>query len=655
MSILTDTRHAAFANCEVLWTEMGADEEPSATRELFHERVTMLGLARTLAPGETIRPTSLSDTVAASSTEHPLPKISLDLAKELSAREAITGPDLAIVRTIGEGGMGRVHLARQRSLDRDVAVKTLKEDASPAATAGLFREARLTGALEHPGVIPVHALGVDAKGGPLLVMKRVEGVDWATLLGNAEHPLWAILTANEDRLAANLGILTNVCRTIEFAHSRGILHRDIKPENVMVGSYGEVYLVDWGIATPLAGPTTTEGIAGTPAYMAPEMFFGMALDERTDVYLLGATLHEVLTGRSRHDGKDIVQVLQSVSASTPVAYDASVPEQLGALCNAATARDRAARPKDAAAFRDQIAEFLQTRSALALSDAASERLVVLDRMLEGAPNAVPADLSTAYRLATEARFGFVQSLREHPNDGVATAGLRASIMALVELEIRQKHADTAEALLREVAAPDPSLFTRLAAVRAEDEIRKREVQRLEAIDHDLDPMVEAAPRAMLVALLVVLVFTITAVAVTSGGITPLKVVLFGAVFTAALLIGTTLFRKRLTSNAFNRKLAGLMVFTSVLIEVERVIGYFSGISTAQMFRTDLWLAAAGVGAAAITLRSRLWGAVVSSVVGGLLATRFPESAAPIFSVAMGVTFVLMGIALWPTTSKDSRR
>ena len=514
---------------------------------------------------------------------------------------------------------------------------------------------RLTGALEHPGVIPVHALGVDANGGPLLVMKRVEGVDWATLLGNAEHPLWSILTANADRLAANLGILMNVCRTIEFAHSRGILHRDIKPENVMVGSYGEVYLVDWGIATPLAGPTTTEGIAGTPAYMAPEMFFGMALDERTDVYLLGATLHEVLTGRSRHDGKDIVQVLQSVSASTPVAYDASVPEQLGALCNAATARDRAARPKDAAAFRDQIAEFLQTRSALALSDAASERLVVLDRMLEGAPNAVPADLSTAYRLATEARFGFVQSLREHPNDGVATAGLRASIMALVELEIRQKHADTAEALLREVAAPDPSLFTRLAAVRAEDEIRKREVQRLEAIDHDLDPMVEAAPRAMLVALLVVLVFTITAVAVTSGGITPLKVVLFGAVFTAALLIGTTLFRKRLTSNAFNRKLAGLMVFTSVLIEVERVIGYFSGISTAQMFRTDLWLAAAGVGAAAITLRSRLWGAVVSSVVGGLLATRFPESAAPIFSVAMGVTFVLMGIALWPTTSKDSRR
>jgi len=87
--------------------------------------------------------------------------------------------------------MGRVHLARQRSLDREVAVKTLKDDASPVAIAALFREARLTGSLEHPGVVSVHALGVDERGGPVLVMKRVEGVDWATLLADEAHPLWS--------------------------------------------------------------------------------------------------------------------------------------------------------------------------------------------------------------------------------------------------------------------------------------------------------------------------------------------------------------------------------------------------------------------------------------------------------------------------------
>jgi serine/threonine-protein kinase len=624
-----------------------------ADEQLFHERVTLLGVARTLAPGETIRATSSVDTLAAPASEHQLPRISIDLAKELSAREGYVGPDLAIVRTIGEGGMGRVHLARQRSLDRDVAVKTLKEDASPAAIAGLFREARLTGALEHPGVIPVHALGVDDRGGPLLVMKRVEGVDWATLLGDADHPLWAILTANVDRLAANLGILGNVCRTLEFAHSRGILHRDIKPENVMVGSYGEVYLVDWGIATPLDGPSSTDGIAGTPAYMAPEMFFGVPLDVRTDVYLLGATLHEVLTGRARHDGKDVMQVLQSVAASRPVAYEASVPEPLGALCNAATARDRASRPADVRAFRDRIAEFLQGRSARALSDAASDRLALLTAQLAGTSGQVaPSALAEAYQLATEARFGFVQSLREHPKNAAASAGLRASILALVELEIRQKHADTAEALLREVDAPDPGLAARIAAVRAEDEARRREAQRLEAIDHDLDPTVEAAPRALLVLVMVVLVATIAVVAITStGGITPARAVAFGGTFTVAVLAGTLVFRRRLTSNAFNRKLSGVMVGTAVLVELERVVAYAADLPVARIFATDLWISAAAVGVAAITVRPRLWVGVAPSVVGAVLATRFPERAANVFSGAMIVTFLLLGFVLRPARSK----
>jgi serine/threonine-protein kinase len=624
-----------------------------ADEELFHSRVTVLGLSRTLAVNATIRGTSVMDTIAAPESDAQLPKISLDLAKELSSREASTGPDLAIVRTIGEGGMGRVHLARQRSLDRDVAVKTLKENASPAASAGLFREARLTGALEHPGVIPVHALGLDERGGPLLVMKRVEGVDWATLLGAADHPLWAVLTANVDRLGANLGILTHVCRTIEFAHSRGILHRDIKPENVMVGSYGEVYLVDWGIATPLAAPPTTEGISGTPAYMAPEMFVGAQLDARTDVYLLGATLHEVLTGRGRHEGNDVMQVLHSAMMSRPVTYDASVPELLGALCNAATARDPRARPRDAAAFRDQLAEFLQRRSALALSDAASERLVLLNQLLDGAAGtAAPSDLSRAYRLATEARFGFVQSLREHPNHLAASAGLRASILALVELEIRQKHADTAEALLREVDAPDPSLFARLAAVRAEDETRRREAQRLEAIDHDLDPTVEATSRAFLVGSMVVLIGVITAVAITSAdGITPLKTVLFGGVFTGSVVLGTIIFWKRLSSNAFNRKLSTMVVGLSVLVEAERIVAYAANVPVPRIFATDLWISAAGVGAAAIALRRSLWVGAVPPMLGAVLATRFPHSAATLFSASMASTFVLLGLALRPSSSK----
>src|SRR4030095_4918251 len=99
-------------------------------------------------------------------------------------------PDLEIISTLGEGGMGRVHLARQRSLDRDVAVKTLKPDAPERARNALLAEATVTGALEHPGIIPVHALGIDERGRPVLVMKRVEGTDWSQLIHEPDHPAW---------------------------------------------------------------------------------------------------------------------------------------------------------------------------------------------------------------------------------------------------------------------------------------------------------------------------------------------------------------------------------------------------------------------------------------------------------------------------------
>ena len=281
--------------------------------------------------------------------------------------------------------------------------------------------------------------------------------------------------------------------------------------------------------------------------------------------------------------------------------------------------------------------------------------LLLHQLLDRAtPAEAPSDLARAYQLATEARFGFVQSLREHPSDTHASAGLRASILALVELEIRQKHADTAEALLREVDSPDPSLFTRLAAVRAEDETRRREAQRLEAIDHDLDPTVEAAPRALLVGLLVVLMATITVVAVTATNtITSRTLVLFGGVFTSAVVLGALAFRRRLMTNAFNRRLTGMMVGISALVECERIVGYASDVPVARIFATDLWVTAAGIGAVAILLRPRLWPGLVPVLIGALAVARFPERAPNIFSGSMVASLVLLGLALRPATAKRS--
>jgi WD40 repeat protein/serine/threonine protein kinase len=216
-------------------------------------------------------------------------------------------------RIIGQGGMGEVREARQTSLDRTVAVKQPKlRSQSPGKTAAdleLFaREAAITARLEHPHIIPVHDLGLGPDGTPLLAMKLVRGTPWSDML-KADREL-----SIRDRLAHHLPILIDVAQAVAFAHARGILHRDLKPAQVMVGRHGEVYLMDWGIACSFEQPggsssestalaamdvKTAPNPAGTSAYMAPEQTekSGARLGPWTDVWLLGATLYEILTRR----------------------------------------------------------------------------------------------------------------------------------------------------------------------------------------------------------------------------------------------------------------------------------------------------------------------------------------------------------------------
>src|SRR5204863_2462534 len=136
---------------------------------------------------------------------------------------------------LGEGGMGTVDRALQRSLGREVAIKRVRDRrAGDGAVRALLAEARVAGSLEHPNVVPIHALGRDAGGDPALVMKRVEGVSWSALIHDPAHPRWSDLP--RDRLRWHLETLMQVCNAIELAHSRGIIHRDLKPNNVMIGS-----------------------------------------------------------------------------------------------------------------------------------------------------------------------------------------------------------------------------------------------------------------------------------------------------------------------------------------------------------------------------------------------------------------------------------
>jgi serine/threonine protein kinase len=231
----------------------------------------------------------------------------LDHLREMAQRPDFSGTRYELGRELARGGMGVVYAAYDRELGREVAVKVVAvELADPETIARLQREARIIAHLEHPGIVPVHDVGTLADGRVFYAMKLVSGKRLDALA--REGP----------SLGERLRLFLRVCEAVAFAHAHGVIHRDLKPENVMVGPFGEVLVVDWGVAkhreelpateaspAPAAPPRseydTAHGtVLGTPAYMAPEQARGEIdrVDARADVYALGALLYFLLTGRA---------------------------------------------------------------------------------------------------------------------------------------------------------------------------------------------------------------------------------------------------------------------------------------------------------------------------------------------------------------------
>ncbi len=210
-------------------------------------------------------------------------------------------------REIGRGGMGTVLEGRDTRLGREVAVKVLLEThaADTRVLEHFSEEVRILGRLQHPGIVPVYQAGQFPDGRPYFAMRLVKGQTLARLLAGR--------TGTEGRPHL-LKVFEQVCQAMAYAHSEGVIHRDLKPANVMVGDFGEVQVMDWGLARSRcqdAGESLPGGVMGTPAYMAPEQAHGEAsrLDERTDVFGLGGILCEILTGKPPYPGPDKEAVL----------------------------------------------------------------------------------------------------------------------------------------------------------------------------------------------------------------------------------------------------------------------------------------------------------------------------------------------------------
>lgn len=433
--------------------------------------------------------------------------------------------DVRIAGLLGEGGMGVVLSAQQVALGREVAVKIPRSGGDDAVDRELLREALVTGRLEHPNIVPIHLLGRTPEGAPLFVMKRIEGVPWSEVLRDPRRAPTA-RRPGHDALELHLDVLLEVCDAISFAHSRGILHRDLKPQNVMIGSYGEVYVLDWGIAVSLAPdgvlPHVGEvrSVAGTPAYMAPEMAGARAdqLGVRTDVYLLGAILHEIVTGQPPHACSSLMATLQHAFDSPPFDYGPDVPAELARICRRALAREPAERFGDVAELRAALVDFRRHRASASLSTEASRRLEALrsaielsldERARDAAPDAA-RDAGAGARheharevavraIFAECRFGFQQALADWPESPEALAGRAELYELMIDYELEHGRAASAKALLAELPG-DPTaerleLAARIAEALEHEEAERRRVLELESLSRDVDFTVASNARA----------------------------------------------------------------------------------------------------------------------------------------------------------------
>jgi hypothetical protein len=582
---------------------MAGDDELARTLEARMEAIRQDADTLEHAPGETIAP-------APDASPRDTAPRAIDMLRRLSPG----GAAIEVRETIGRGGMGVVHAGTQLALGREVAIKSLRDEIrSEHSTLKLLREAWITGALEHPNVVPVYDLSLDEAGSPRIVLKKISGEPWSSLM----HAR-TLLREREgvlDPLDWNIRILVQVCNAIHLAHSRGIVHRDLKPENVMIGEFGEVYVLDWGIAVsmeddgtgrlPLADDATD--MAGTPAYMAPEMMGGAPsrISPRTDVYLLGALLHEIVTGKPPHEGGSLMQILGSVVRSEPV-LGPGTPSELARIVRKAMAREPSARFESAEQLRTALGRFLEQRSSLQLAADAEQRLHALEE--ERAKPARDDDDARLrlYHLFGECRFGFLEALHIWNDNEVAREGLRRALVLPSE-ELRRRVNDARRAKDAEEAA------------RA-------------AMARDLDPSVGRRTRLLVSTTLGVIWTILPWIGFFAERASPeidQRAPIFSSALTLVIASGLGYWaREALARTTLNRSLVRAVAAVLVGQLALFVLTWRLGVSYDATRPLVLLLYAVCASLTAAAIERRLWPAAIAMILVFLAGATWPEYAWP---------------------------
>ncbi len=372
-------------------------------------------------------------------SEYKLDDINSSIKTESSSKlvqiDAVYESSFAINDIIGEGGMGTVYRASQKKLNRSIAVKLMLGDAKQKDNERVndfLQEAKITANLNHPNIVPIYDLGTSPTGELFYTMKEIEGNVWQD----------EISKKNETE---NLNILLKVCDAVAFAHSKGIIHCDIKPENVMLGDFGEVVLMDWGISVNIFDKPLINGlkhvneldkISGSPAYMAPEVA-NMEISKigvSSDIYLLGGTLYTVLTGETPHPSPDSESALEEARTNTIKKINKHT--ELVDVAFKALEEDASKRFKSVKEFQEAINESIQHTESTKLVEFA-----VID-LKRGKDN-------DDYDAFAQSIFGFKEALKLWKDNSVIQKNLDDAIYQYAQCAFYKQNYDLALSLLPE--------------------------------------------------------------------------------------------------------------------------------------------------------------------------------------------------------------
>ena len=626
-----------------------------AERKEFNE------IWQTLDIDSSVQEFAETQTMAPSEQTRITPSRGRPLAKKLpkisGSKPTDTMPEVEFGRKLGEGGTAEVVAAQQVPLGREVAVKRLRPDRNiDEAMYVLLQEAWVTGRLEHPNIVPIYRLGRNSEGQPVIVMKRIEGVAWDDLL--KDPSLAPRDFDSDDPLDWHIDILMEVCDAVHYAHNQQIIHRDLKPENVMVGGFGEVYVVDWGLAVSVAdnpserlpGVAEIGEPAGTPAYMAPEMAEGEADRHglQTDVYLLGGILHRIVTGEPPHQGESLFDIMLRAYHSEPKTYGDDVPSRLADICNRAMSRDPRERFESAESFRRALVEFKRSRQSIELSGHAHARLDEFRDMLDDETEGEAA----LYETFGECRFGFERALEVDDTNDEAREGLQEVMELMIEREMAHDGYKAASLLIAELPEPRPELEEKLEALKSELKDREREYEKLKEFEKERD--VDRGRKTRSVFLLIV--------GLLLGGLSYAPNVLqsfvgvdlgYGDLFfqstIVGLILGAALFigRRSFFQNVANQQLVISLMWIFGGILILRKTAMKTGIALESIMATEMVLASVAAGVIAVCLDKRVFWAAVPYAIGGILAADFQSHVYLIDALTDIVALSSLAFVWWP--------